>query len=360
MNAPPLITLVIPSFNAERTISDTLDSILAQSYSKWECIIIDDGSTDSTTVIVERYVSHDQRFTFKKRTTLPKGASKCRNLGLSAAKGEYVIFLDSDDFLAPYCLEQRANLFLRNYKFDFLVFPQFLALDDGSRTKRLWNNFATNRNDLLSFLSFEIIWQTMAPIYKTVFLKSTTGFNEEYTRCQDVEFTCRLLMNRPRYKKMLTTPDNYYRVEAGKEARSGFISLRFENIRRLIKDIGILLNHDSPFSSKSEPSSGDIINSLSRLLIFNLDNSRLENGISFFEVYKNDIEDFLESHAIGFTLRVRLRALLFLLQYNPLSPVCDVRIYHFLFPKFWPQQPWGEFVYDGEISPFQSLKYSHV
>ena len=106
-----LVSIIIPVFNREKVLKETLDSVLNQSYPYWECIVVDDGSMDSTTDIMNTYASRDERFSFYSRldTIKPKGVSACRNIGIEKAKGDFIIFLDSDDLLAPNCLDNRIK-----------------------------------------------------------------------------------------------------------------------------------------------------------------------------------------------------------------------------------------------------------
>ncbi|MDD5997554.1 MAG: glycosyltransferase [Bacteroidales bacterium] len=91
----PLITIIIPVYNAEKYLHQCLDSVVAQTYTNWECLLIDDGSKDSSGVICDEYAAKDSRFRiFHKENG---GVSSARNLGLDNAKGELISFVDSDD-----------------------------------------------------------------------------------------------------------------------------------------------------------------------------------------------------------------------------------------------------------------------
>src|SRR5690554_6036808 len=92
----PLVSIIIPVFNRANLIGETLDSVLTQCYSNWECIVIDDGSTDHTIEIINGFCIKDYRFKLFIRNREPKGAPTCRNIGLSIANGQYINFFDSD------------------------------------------------------------------------------------------------------------------------------------------------------------------------------------------------------------------------------------------------------------------------
>src|SRR5690606_24561667 len=110
MQEHPLVSIIIPTYNRAHLLGETLDSILAQTYTNWECIIVDDGSTDESQLVFEAYKNKDSRFQFLRRPkTKPKGANACRNLGLENATGDYSVFFDSDDLMAPDLLEIKVN-----------------------------------------------------------------------------------------------------------------------------------------------------------------------------------------------------------------------------------------------------------
>lgn len=93
----PLVTVIVPAFNAEKTIERCLCSIRNQSYPELEVLVVDDGSTDHTGQIVKRIAQTDERFhIFSKENS---GVSKSRNLAIAQAKGEFLQFVDADDWL---------------------------------------------------------------------------------------------------------------------------------------------------------------------------------------------------------------------------------------------------------------------
>ncbi len=99
----PRISVVIPMYNGESYISRCLNSLKVQTFADFEAIIVDDGSTDNSAVLAEKFTM-DSRFSLLRQEN--KGAGGARNAALSHAVGKYVTFLDSDDALTPYCLEK--------------------------------------------------------------------------------------------------------------------------------------------------------------------------------------------------------------------------------------------------------------
>ena len=106
----PLISVIIPTYNAESFLDETLESVLSQTYENWECIIVNDGSTDNTESVAKKWCEKDSRF----RLTIKenRGLSSARNWGIKESKAEYIAFLDADDILTPDSLEVRINVLI--------------------------------------------------------------------------------------------------------------------------------------------------------------------------------------------------------------------------------------------------------
>lgn len=118
------LSIIIPNWNGEKHLMAMLDSILAQTYKDWQAYIVDDCSTDSSWSILETYAERDNRINVSKRYRLPNGAQVCRNIGIELAKeSEYICFFDSDDLLAPWCLEQRVSFMENNQDVECGIFP---------------------------------------------------------------------------------------------------------------------------------------------------------------------------------------------------------------------------------------------
>ena len=107
--ADPLITVVVPCFNEERFVADTLESLRRQRFTDWECIVVDDASTDGSLAAIWRYTRVDERIRVI-RHKINSGPSASRNTGLRAARGAYVTFLDADDMLMADSLLERAEM----------------------------------------------------------------------------------------------------------------------------------------------------------------------------------------------------------------------------------------------------------
>jgi glycosyltransferase involved in cell wall biosynthesis len=127
-----LVSVVIPTYNRARYIAETLESVLAQAYAPVEVVVVDDGSTDDTRAVVERYVP---AVTYVWQENAERGAA--RNRGLALARGEFVAFLDSDDVWLPGKLEREVEL-LRRRPDVGLVYSDTEVIDaDGELRRRV-------------------------------------------------------------------------------------------------------------------------------------------------------------------------------------------------------------------------------
>ncbi|MFC4636284.1 glycosyltransferase family 2 protein [Dokdonia ponticola] len=105
-----LVSVIIPVFNRAHCIEETLRCVQAQTYAHWECILVDDGSTDDSMDVVSAFAKADPRIRLLRRPdSLPKGANSCRNFGFENSKGTYINWLDSDDLMSPNKLEEQLK-----------------------------------------------------------------------------------------------------------------------------------------------------------------------------------------------------------------------------------------------------------
>jgi glycosyltransferase involved in cell wall biosynthesis len=103
-----LVTIIVPCFDQGHFLADALDSVLGQTHPAWECIVVNDGSSDATADVAERYAARDSRVRLFSQEN--RGLSAARNIGLNLARGRYVQFLDADDWIAPEKLERQVNV----------------------------------------------------------------------------------------------------------------------------------------------------------------------------------------------------------------------------------------------------------
>lgn len=198
MHNCPDVSVVMPCYNCENTIRETIESLRNQTIQSWELLCVDDGSSDKTVDVVRTYCELDSRIKLIIRESNLKGGSVCRNIGVKAAAGSYIMFLDADDILSKNCLEIRIEN-AKIYDCDFCVFPYgtfFHGIEDARphkiATKNAEYKFATSMSG----------WIITSSFMKLEFLKRIEAFDEKFPRLQDVEM----------HLRALTTPGVTYRI----------------------------------------------------------------------------------------------------------------------------------------------------
>ena len=184
------------TYNRAHLIRETLDSIILQTYTNWECIIVDDGSTDNTKGILQPYLEKDVRFNYVERSSnYSKGPSGCRNMGIDLSKGIYLIYFDSDDIIHPEnlqtCFEVISN---GDYKFCRYDKAPFIGKWEGnSFTNKPFVIEKFSLKDIAKMVTMEYGFACCTVMWKKSCLNDKR-FNEELTYAEEWEFYIRLLI----------------------------------------------------------------------------------------------------------------------------------------------------------------------
>lgn len=126
-NNQPVVSIIMPSFNAAQTISESIESVIAQTFTGWELLIVDDQSTDSTWSILSRYAElYPNIHAYKNSEN--GGAGVSRNRAIELARGRFIAFLDSDDLWEPNKLTEQVSFMLENgYSFTYTDYTKFTS-----------------------------------------------------------------------------------------------------------------------------------------------------------------------------------------------------------------------------------------
>jgi len=135
----PLVSIVVPAYNASRTLAHTCNSIANQEYPHWECLIVDDGSTDETKEIALNFVRTDPRFQYTYQNN--QGVSTARNNGIQAARGTLLTFLDADDLWVPRALNTFAASFSKQPDLDLIWGLAERFTEHGLIKPVVWKNY---------------------------------------------------------------------------------------------------------------------------------------------------------------------------------------------------------------------------
>ncbi|WP_159023052.1 glycosyltransferase family 2 protein [Formosa sp. L2A11] len=194
----PLISIIVPTYNRANLIGETLDSILAQTYTNWECIVVDDCSTDNTAEVMSKYCSKDSRFQYHHRPKdrLP-GGNAARNYGFEISKGEYINWFDSDDILKNNHLYEHVSCHL-NKNTDAVISNAQVFEDIPENILRFWAKISPQKDVILEMIALKIMWQTGAVSWKRSALKDTL-FEEDLFSSQEWTFHLKQLINKKTY-----------------------------------------------------------------------------------------------------------------------------------------------------------------
>lgn len=179
------VSIIVPVYNTELYIEECLKSLICQTYKNLEIIVIDDGSTDNSSMICSKYEKNDSRIIFKSITN--SGVSAVRNIGIKIATGDYIMFVDSDDYLQKKSIEMLINFILKNklnlvrYDFQQKYKNRFYRQSNITKTeiltdKKIIYNRLINTYDFSS-ACLEII---NAKLIKNMHFDPTLIFGEDY------------------------------------------------------------------------------------------------------------------------------------------------------------------------------------
>lgn len=251
INDKEKVSIVIPLYNAEKYIEETIDSVISQIYQNWECIIVNDGSTDNSENVVLEKIKNNPKFKYYKQEN--SGPGRARNYGASFAGGKYLLFLDADDIIFDNYLLDGGEFMESHPDYTLFYGKAKVFWEDG--IEKEWK--LRKYSDMVDFLRSNCIYCT-ALIKKNEF-DSVGGFDEELPAFEDWEFFVRLLNNNP---KVFRT-DNFvfkYRKHIG--SRDDLNKNRWLEIKKMVeeknKDIFDKWNgkKDKPTSSKLSGSVG--------------------------------------------------------------------------------------------------------
>ena len=196
----PLVSVVVAAYNYGNFIHETLNSVLAQTYSNWECLVIDDGSTDNTSDIVKAFCIQDSRFSYHYHSN--RGLPATRNVGIHLAKGDFFQWLDADDLLERDKLKKQIEVFELKPNID-IVYSDLRYFYDGKPEKLIYSpNFnrpwtlkkSGKTQDLIKFMLISCVIMPSMPLLRRQVVEKVGGFNEAYKFVEDWNFWLRIFI----------------------------------------------------------------------------------------------------------------------------------------------------------------------
>jgi glycosyltransferase involved in cell wall biosynthesis len=204
-----LVSIIIPIYNQEKYLAETLQSVINQTYSNWECFLVNDGSSDSSVTVINKFVTQDNRFNFINSEN--KGVSHARNLALKQIKGDYILFLDGDDLIHPKKIEIAISNFQKDTDLS-IIFNTTNYFQDTIENCLYEMKIAP---ELLNFNGLLLYWseKIILPIHSAIIKKSLLEgieYNSELTAHEDWLVWLRLFQKNPKVV-VLEIVLSYYR-----------------------------------------------------------------------------------------------------------------------------------------------------
>ena len=184
----PIVSVIIPVYNGERYLAETIESVIAQTEVNWELIAVNDGSTDNSQAILEGYAKKipDR---IKVITVENGGVSRARNTAVAAARGTYVAFLDQDDLWAPRKLERQVEMFSRDKNLG-ISFTNATVIDEKGSVLRenVLRCGVKHRGNVFEYLIFENFIGISSVMLKKELYVRTGGFDPRFSLAEDYDF----------------------------------------------------------------------------------------------------------------------------------------------------------------------------
>lgn len=197
MEKTPLFSIVMPAYNCQNTVGDTIKSVLSQSVSDFELIVVNDGSTDGTEQVLKQHQQNDERVKFM---TIPNGGpGNARNKGIEVAGGKYLLFIDSDDIMRNDTLETYAE-HIEEDEWDLIISSYNMKILDGeevvdTRAVEAPNELLETHEDFLEqvypLMNKQLMYVVWNKLYKLSIVKEQGIQFPPYKSCEDRLFNIR-------------------------------------------------------------------------------------------------------------------------------------------------------------------------
>ena len=187
----PFFTVVIPTYNQAQYLGPALESLFAQSFSDWEAVVVNDGSTDNTAEVMEEYAAKDQRIRlFHKENG---GVASALNVGIREARGEWICWLSSDDLFEPDKLEVHFRAIQENPEIKFFHSHWYLLLEENGQkiAPGLWLDIPPDEFQVSRFLLANYVHGNAIAVHRTVF-DEVGLFDERFRQGQDYDMWLRI------------------------------------------------------------------------------------------------------------------------------------------------------------------------
>lgn len=227
----PRFSVVVPAYNAAATLPETLDAVVGQTFDDWECVVVDDGSTDATSAVAAHYASDDGRVRLIAQEN--RGSGGAYNAGVASARGDFVVVCSADDILLPTHLEEMARFIELEPGYDIYSTNGYFWRADGSR--EIW--YAPGvRDEVVSLSLADVIaecFYSVGATYRRSLFDEVGGYRTEVYG-EDYDFWLRAMARGARHR-YLPMPLSLYRVAPGQ--KSAQLKVVYRSDIRIISDL---------------------------------------------------------------------------------------------------------------------------
>jgi len=228
------ISVIIPSYNSELFISDTINSLLNQTVKPFEIIIVDDGSTDNTYKVVSDIIKKNEDFNFRLIKGFHKGPGAARNIGIKAAKSKWIAFLDSDDLWSINKIKNVTKVIKENINFTFFCHNEKLISNNKPAIELDYSKKYNQKINLPNQLYKNNLFSTSAVVCLRHDLNKVGGFDELLSSAQDYDLWLKM--------SHLIKPFFIKQVLGTYTLRDGNISTT-NHLKRLINIYKVMFRH---------------------------------------------------------------------------------------------------------------------
>jgi teichuronic acid biosynthesis glycosyltransferase TuaG len=193
-----LVSIIMPAYNAEKYISEAVESVLSQTYQHWELLIINDGSTDQTENIARKYAEKDPRIVLINQAN--KKLAVARNTGIQSAKGEWIAFLDSDDLWVENKLELQLDSADKNPEVDLIFTDGYIFENEDKNTRKPYGIISgIFQGKEMYVLLYERNWVPVLSVLVRKSIVDKVGLQDEHPYihygCEDFDYWLRMAKN---------------------------------------------------------------------------------------------------------------------------------------------------------------------
>lgn len=243
------VAFLTPNFNRHDLFPATLASMQSQTLTDWECWLVDDGSDPENYDAIVALCADEPRVRVSRRDRGPKGACTCRNIGAVNTDAKYVISLDTDDIIEPFCLQQRVDAMEAQPELDFAIFPS-LMFENEPNDLGLWWNVDTGEDLLERQFRQDAICQGTGVIFTTEAFRRIGMWSETLALWQDIDLFFRAYIQGYKYRKFFDLPpDLHNRTNHQSLSRANFYDRKKQESRvKVIKEAVMMLEANDQHS----------------------------------------------------------------------------------------------------------------